>query len=262
MKILSLGMPRTGSASLAEAYAILGYKGIYHSLYVMDEYKDWEIISRAADATFPALPTFTNKPFPPRDWDQLYDKYDVTTDMGAFFPRQLIDAYPEAKVVLVERDYDTWYKSVNDGIFKWFDYWVVRFYISTVEPLLGMNAAGAGLKALLGYFEAQDISEVRQNARKTYKRHYDTVPKMLPAERILQFRLEDGWEPLCKFLGKPVPDVPFPHVNEAAALHAKFRAKLRKDISLAAWVTVKWVVVPAAAAAVLFSRYKAPSAAA
>lgn len=262
MKVLSLGMPRTGSASLAEAYAILGYQGIYHSLYVMDEYKDWEIISGAADATFPTLPTFTKEPFPPRDWDKLYANYDVTTDMGAFFARQLIDAYPEAKVVLAERDYDAWYRSVDEGIFSWFDYWVVRFYIRTVEPLLGLNAAGAGLKALLGYFEARDIHEVRRNARRIYRRHYEAVPAMVPPERILMFRLQEGWGPLCAFLGKDVPDVPFPHVNEAKALQSKFRAKLRRDVSLAAWVAMKWVVAPLAVAAVLCSRYKAASAAA
>lgn len=39
---------------------------------------------------------------------------------------------------------------------------------------------------------------------------------------MLEFRPEMGWEPLCKFLGKPVPDEPYPRINEgnyAANLH-------------------------------------------
>lgn len=33
-------------------------------------------------------------------------------------------------------------------------------------------------------------------------------------EKLLVFEPSQGWEPLCKFLGKPVPDQPFPHVND------------------------------------------------
>lgn len=36
----------------------------------------------------------------------------------------------------------------------------------------------------------------------------------MPPEKLLVFEVKQGWEPLCKFLGKPVPDQPFPHVND------------------------------------------------
>ncbi|KAM0366855.1 hypothetical protein ACHAPK_008335, partial [Fusarium culmorum] len=36
-----------------------------------------------------------------------------------------------------------------------------------------------------------------------------------PKERLLEWTVQDGWEPLCKFLDKPIPDEPFPHVNKA-----------------------------------------------
>lgn len=38
---------------------------------------------------------------------------------------------------------------------------------------------------------------------------------LVPPDRLLEWDISDGWEPLCKFLGKPVPDVPFPHANAA-----------------------------------------------
>lgn len=39
---------------------------------------------------------------------------------------------------------------------------------------------------------------------------------LVPKERLLEWTVEDGWNPLCEFLGKPIPDEPFPHVNAAA----------------------------------------------
>ena len=44
------------------------------------------------------------------------------------------------------------------------------------------------------------------------------VKRVTPKDRLLTFRLEQGWGPLCEFLGKPVPDVPFPRVNEGKAV--------------------------------------------
>lgn len=35
----------------------------------------------------------------------------------------------------------------------------------------------------------------------------------VPAGQLLEWKVQDGWEPLCKFLGKDIPDEPFPHVN-------------------------------------------------
>jgi hypothetical protein len=36
---------------------------------------------------------------------------------------------------------------------------------------------------------------------------------LVPAEKLLEWSVEDGWEPLCKFLDKDVPKEDFPHAN-------------------------------------------------
>ena len=36
----------------------------------------------------------------------------------------------------------------------------------------------------------------------------------VPPGQLLVFSVRDGWEPLCAFLGRPVPDVPFPNIND------------------------------------------------
>lgn len=53
--------------------------------------------------------------------------------------------------------------------------------------------------------------------RPTGIEHHAMIRGLVPKDRLLEWYIDDGWEPLCKFLGKPVPppDVPFPHANAA-----------------------------------------------
>jgi len=51
------------------------------------------------------------------------------------------------------------------------------------------------------------------------------VRATVPPERLVDYTAGDGWEPLCKALGVPVPDAPFPHVNSTA----DFRAMMGLD---------------------------------
>lgn len=74
-----------------------------------------------------------------------------------------------------------------------------------------------------------------------YRRHYDDVRRAVPKENLLEYTLGSGWEPLCKFLGKEVPDVPFPHRNMAAILEKAFGAAFAK--SFRDWVVNLLVVV-------------------
>lgn len=46
--------------------------------------------------------------------------------------------------------------------------------------------------------------------------HCNMIRGLVPKEKLLEWTVEDGWEPLCAFLDKPVPDEPFPHRNDAA----------------------------------------------
>ncbi|WP_440070053.1 sulfotransferase [Streptosporangium sp. OZ121] len=52
----------------------------------------------------------------------------------------------------------------------------------------------------------------------------------IPAEKLLVFRGEDGWEPLCQYLGAPIPDMPFPQMSERAAFHRKRPHRQSKPI--------------------------------
>ena len=42
-----------------------------------------------------------------------------------------------------------------------------------------------------------------------------------PKDKLLVYKISDGWEPLCQFLDEDVPDCPFPHKNKNASLVAE-----------------------------------------
>jgi hypothetical protein len=53
------------------------------------------------------------------------------------------------------------------------------------------------------------------------------VRRLVAPEKLLEWKIEDGWAPLCKFLGKKVPeDVPFPQANDASGFKKRVEADL------------------------------------
>jgi uncharacterized protein (DUF1786 family) len=68
------------------------------------------------------------------------------------------------------------------------------------------------------------------NSRETYYRNYAYVRNLVPKERLLEYELESGWAPLCSFLGKEVPHVPFPRVNESAILQEKIDIVIMRSV--------------------------------
>ena len=77
--------------------------------------------------------------------------------------------------------------------------------------------------------------EDKAHAETVWNAHIDEVKSALPADRLLVFEVKDGWAPLCAFLGKPVPERPFPRVNDAEQFH-----KMIKGMTRLAYVP--WIV--------------------
>lgn len=242
MKVLCLGLPRTGSTSIAEALSILGFQGVHHTSKGIYNMREWDVLDRAADATFPCLPTYTGQPFTRADWDELYGSYEATTDASSMFAPELIRTYPEAKVLLVERDYDKWHRSVFDSLVATVWSPMTNFSLRFIEPLIGFRGGTATRKLILGLFDAATPEEARRNARMVYDRHGRRIREMVPPEKLLVYRMGDGWEPLCEFLGKDVPDVEFPWLNEAAMLR-----RIAMEIFVRNSLTAAGVVLPWAA---------------
>jgi hypothetical protein len=55
-----------------------------------------------------------------------------------------------------------------------------------------------------------------------YERHNDAVRQSVPPGRLLEWKPDDGWEPLCAALDLPVPSTAFPHKNSAREFRGAF----------------------------------------
>ena len=212
------------------ALETLGCKPAYHGYTPLSKIDDCAKWIRAFEAKYHNRgPQFTRD-----DWDDLLGNYQAVTDSPAIcFAEELITAYPEAKVVLVERDIERWYQS--------FEVMIREMYNPIVSVLRILDPQLLGPLATLYYYVYKDRKgfcrtdnkeELQATARNLYREHYDDVRRLCPKERLLDFQLEDGWDPLCNFLGKEKPEVPFPRLNEGAALAEKFNEFNKRSLLL------------------------------
>ena len=137
----------------------------------------------------------------PVDWTQMMSGFDAQVDWpGASFWPELTSAFPEAHVILSARPAEEWYRSASDTIFQ-----ALRLdgqWRATLVRLLGQRFS--------------DRFEDKDAMIDAYERHNEAVRAAISPDRLLEWSPTDGWDPLCKFLGVPIPDEPFPRVNTTA----------------------------------------------
>jgi hypothetical protein len=136
------------------------------------------------------------------DWGAILARYRAVVDWpGAAFWRELSAAYPDALVLLSVRDPEAWYRSASNTIFLSFDNMPpeVKPWLDEVRKLLHHR-----------FSDRFDDPTAMMDA---YVRHNDTVRREVPADRLLEWSPGDGWEPICRWLGLPVPADPFPLTN-------------------------------------------------
>ncbi|KAK5630105.1 hypothetical protein RRF57_005820 [Xylaria bambusicola] len=216
---------------MAQAYTILGYK-VNHALIGNSLETNWNGIEKAAEATFPTGPM---RRFDKKDWDDLWgSQYDIVTDIACPFVPELIKAYPNAKVVIVQRSFDGWWesfrKNIKDKVFEFPKSNIIAF-ISTV--FLGVRPIQSQRKALFGLFDVRSAAGInKERGREVYDEYFRNIREIVPPENRLEYKIGDGWEPLCKFLGVPVPEgVEFPRSNDGAALNDQTNTRLRMHMS-------------------------------
>ncbi|KAJ5162538.1 hypothetical protein N7492_007930 [Penicillium capsulatum] len=141
---------------------------------------------------------------------------------SACFAEELIEAFPEAKVVLVQREESAWLRSFRTAIID--TYFESAFIVSILSIFDGKLARPIYFlwKRLLasedGLLGGTTQEQTRNNALSVYRKHNALVEAQTAPGNLLHFNLKDGWEPLCAFLGTEVPSVPFPNVNEGDAV--------------------------------------------
>jgi len=193
LKVIGAGFGRTGTMSLRDALNELGFGPCYHMSEVIAHPHFagyWARLARGETV----------------DWDEVFEGYQSTVDWPACtYWRELADHYPDAKVILTVRDPDKWYESTRQTIFS--DEHLAMFSGDDVDP----DFRDMIDRVYNQTFDGQ--GHERDYAIAVYITHNDEVMSSIARNRLLVFNPADGWEPLCRFLEVPVPDMPFPRVN-------------------------------------------------
>jgi hypothetical protein len=201
--VIGAGFGRTGTLSLKGALEHLGFGPCYHMIEVIDRPEHVDFWQRAAAGT--AV-----------DWDEILAGYRAAVDWPACsFYAELAARYPEAKVILTARDPERWYQSAWQTIFP-----RITRPVSP-DDALAWARIRMQRKIVIEQAFGGDIED-REHALAVFRQHVAEVQRAIPPERLLVYRVADGWEPLCRFLERPVPDQPFPHVNASDEFRRRF----------------------------------------
>jgi hypothetical protein len=206
MKILGVGLSRTGTTSLYKALQILGFNSLH-----------WEPerLREVLDGSNPA-PNF-----------RYYDDVDAVTDLpAAYFYDELLEAYPGCQCILTIRDENAWWKSIEAHFNK-------NYPVKSLEDDF--------LRWQERNYVYGSATAYEFLYRKKYREHNERVIQKIPAQQLLLMNITegDGWEKLCPFLGVEIPPIAFPHTNKRD-VNWKFAAT---DITECVGIDEKFILV-------------------
>jgi len=201
LRVVGSGMGRTGTMSLKLALARLLGGPCYHMVEVFARPADFAIWTAAGRGQ-------------PVDWRALFEGFVAAVDwpVAAFWP-EIAATFPEALILHSTRDPESWWKSASETIFGG----------GSGDPP-GGPAMKEMLEAVLGSRFTPHIHD-KAAAVAAFERNNAQVLATAPKERLVVWSARDGWGPLCKALGVPVPDEPFPRANTTEEFQARIAAR-------------------------------------
>ncbi len=192
LRVIGTGFGRTGTDSMREALDMLGFGPCHHMIEVgrdPEQKRRWRALVKGATP----------------DWERLFAGYASCVDFpSAWYWRDLVRAYPEAKVILTWRSPESWWDSYRNTI--------AAFTSGDNDP----ESLGV---ALVGNEVFQGRPDDRDHVLAVYEAHVAEVKATVPSERLLVHALGDGWEPLCAHPGRAGARLPLPK----AQLHRRVR---------------------------------------
>ena len=209
ISLIGAGYGRTGTLSLKSALETLGYNKCHHMIEVIRNPGEPEKWLQAIDAKTV-------------NWASLLKGYEATVDWPAcHFYQELADYYPKAKVLLSIRDPLDWFESMSATT------------LGVIRKRMQASNAGQpknlGTELVVNAAFGGEIDDAEQAIR-MFNQHTKEVVDIIDSDRLLIYNVREGWEPLCQFLDKPVPDAPFPRVNSRDEFEEIFfGSSLKKD---------------------------------
>ncbi|MDX2159031.1 MAG: sulfotransferase [Hyphomicrobiaceae bacterium] len=206
LDVVGTGFGRTGTNSLKLALEQLGFGPCHHMFEVRD---------RPEQIAFWAAAASRER----SDWDTVFQGFRATVDWpSAYFWREIAAHYPKAKVLLSVRPEQEWLKSIHATIY---------------QSLQARRERPTELQRAIGEM-AYDIIERRtfderlgdpEHALAVYRAHVAAVKAAIAPERLLVYDVAEGWAPLCRHLGVPIPAAPFPRTNSTEEFRARVVAR-------------------------------------
>ncbi|KAI0128612.1 hypothetical protein BJ170DRAFT_336573 [Xylariales sp. AK1849] len=197
MKVLILGMPRTGTQSLADALIQLGIAPVYHMREV-GKNKHQSLWIEALEAKFEGK----GQPYGRVQFDRILGDFEALADYpAAIFPTELIEAYPEAAIILTVRNEDKWCDSMMATL--------RHAYTHAPDPNPSPMAPLASK-----YHACCWKDDFPSHGRAAYLCQTAVVREAVKARKFLEYETGSGWGPLCEFLSLEVPDAPYPRNDD------------------------------------------------
>lgn len=171
----------------------------------------------------------------------------MTDFPSSAFASDLILAYPEAKVILNTRPIDAWYRSVDETIGQALRESRLRLFALAGDPffsrwVLMIRALWSGFFGIpdgpLGF--GGDLSNEKVLKRR-FDEHYEHVRRIVPRDRLYEKDITEGWEGMCRFLGKPVPSVLFPRTNDREEFSQSMRVMVQAGVARITRIALKWL---------------------
>jgi len=223
--IIGTGPPKTATSTLRDALELLGRHAAHGST----------MFSQAFDPSFEAV--FHDDNVPAIE-TILREGYNATAGDSpwCFMYEDLMRMKPEYKVIMSVHPGgpDAWVESTH----TWNEFHQKLVYPLAPPPGERRRSVPRGFAGRkITDFPPERVNEHlyaskldcfinethnqtwRDRCKQGYLAHYDKVRRTVPQERLLEFNVSDGWAPLCSFLGLPVPDMPFPDVNDRTNGH-------------------------------------------
>lgn len=201
LQVICVGPPRSATESLGVALRKLGIS-TYHGWDILFEQnpgyiQEWALLARRKWHGAPDGDVHIST----AEFDALIGHVEAIIDIGASaFAAELIQAYPDAKVILnTRKDLDAWHRSamktivreVEDRLFlrilRLFSadfFWAWEMFV--VHGFAGLFRASSPKQGIL------------YNGKWVYREHCNMIRGLVPKERLLEWSVEDGWEPLCE----------------------------------------------------------------
>ena len=182
-------MNKTGTKSISEALQQLGITVSDFPQQLNDFLDHW-------------IDVFQNGTKP--DVKRVHGNANAVVDIpGNLFWEEILETFPDCKVILSERTEDSWVQS-----------WVKQLEMTHASPSqtareMNHDDVDCCRTALLGSIKPKSTCVFK----KRYRMHNHRVKSTVPAEKLLVFNVKQGWKPLCDFLGCEVPIDAFPHEN-------------------------------------------------